>query len=129
MFLNYAIKKDSIAITYNTLNNVFDTETRQLKEGLSVLPINIRNEQKEAFTTNLDAVIRILESSKIDQIPVEKFGFIVNTVNNSNEITAFLNWVLTDGQKYNKDLGFLALDNTQIAEEKRKIETKLLTQN
>lgn len=129
IYLISAIKKDSVALTYNTLSNIYDINTRKLKSGLAILPIDVKKEQKELFTANLDAVISLLENNQIESIPVEKIGFVINRNNTKKEVAEFLNWILTEGQKYNNAQGFLTLDKAQIAEQSNKLSVKLLTQN
>lgn len=128
IYLISAIKKDSLALTYNTLSYVFDTNSRQLKSGLALLPIDVKKENKQFFSNNLDDIINLLESGTVESVPVEKIGFIINKNKASKEITDFIQWILNDGQNFNHGIGFLKLDKNLLSEEIIKLSDKLLTQ-
>lgn len=59
--------------------------------------------------TSEPVVISILERSRVESIPVEKFGFVYSQQNTRKELKDFLKWVLNEGQKYNHEKGFLNL--------------------
>ncbi|MDR2848380.1 MAG: hypothetical protein LBV39_04670 [Bacteroidales bacterium] len=110
-----AVGRDPEGIAYSNLNYVFNLDTRQLKPELSLLPLNIKSKQKEKlYSANVDQVISLLENESIDLIPVTAFGFAVGNVH-TPEVTAFVQWVLTDGQQYIHELGFLQLDENTLA--------------
>jgi phosphate transport system substrate-binding protein len=127
IYLLTAIKKDTIGLTYNNLGYLYDINSRNLKDGLALLPIDLKKDAKPILTGNLDQVINILESTRIETIPVEKIGFIYSQQNINKEVTAFLKWVLTDGQKYNHEKGFLILDKPALAEQVSRLSERFLT--
>lgn len=127
IYLLSAIKKDSIGITYNNLGYIYDTNSRKLKDGLALLPLDLKKEAKEILTGNLDYVIRVLENTIIETIPVENISFVYSNTNVNKEISEFLKWVLSEGQKYNHDKGFLKLDNQTLAEQTNRLNEKFLT--
>ncbi|KAA6333320.1 hypothetical protein EZS27_018250 [termite gut metagenome] len=122
------IKKDSIGFAYNSLNYIYNLQTRNLKPELSLVPLNIKSKQKDVlYFSKIDEVITLLENEEIDLVPVESFGFIIEEKNNL-EIISFLKWVLFNGQKYNNELGFLKLDDKTFALQKNRVEdNKLLS--
>ncbi|MDR3218898.1 MAG: extracellular solute-binding protein [Dysgonamonadaceae bacterium] len=123
IYLLNAIQKDETGITFNTLNYAFDLKSRQLKANLSILPLNVKSGQKEVLDSHdIDKLIALLEESKIETIPVENFGLLVpKKYSNNNEILDFLEWVLSDGQKYNREYGFLSLDDNVRAQSKKQL--------
>lgn len=127
IYLLSAIKKDSIGLTYNNLGYLFDTHSRKLKDGVALLPLELKKETKEILNGNLDLVIDVLEKNHVETIPVEKIGFIYSQQNERKEVSDFLKWVLADGQKFNHEKGFLNLDKQLLAEETNKLAEKLLT--
>ena len=128
IYLLSALKKDSIGIAYNNLGYLFDTNSRKLKDGIALLPLDLKKNTKDILTGNLDFVIDVLEKNQIETVPVEKIGFVYSPVNSRKEVTAFLAWVLTDGQQYNHDKGFLNLDKQLLAEQNSNLKEKFLTQ-
>ena len=115
LFLNTAISKDPLGITFNTLSNIFDIKSRHLKSGLSFVGLDLKKEIVSSFSDNgtLDNVIRILEENKPAEIAIEKVGIKYNGTDET--INRFLQWILEYGTRYNHEYGFLNLDN-KIAE-------------
>lgn len=109
LFLINAIKKEEIGIAYNPLNYLFDVDSKALKDGLSLIPLDLKREQREALGGNLSEIVSVLENEDISLIPVSSFGLVSETV--SLEAQRFISWVLTEGQNFNNDFGFLKVDS------------------
>jgi ABC-type phosphate transport system substrate-binding protein len=124
IFLLTAVQKDEKGITFNTLNYVFDMKSRQLKSGISLVPLQLKSKQKEAFESyNIDQLISLLEESKIETIPVENFGLqIPKEYFGNKEVVDFVNWILEHGQQYNHEYGFLNLDNKTLNSQKEQLD-------
>jgi len=127
IYLLSAIKKDSIGLAYNNLGYLFDTKSRKLKDGITLLPLDLKKETKGILSGDLDFVINVLEKNHIETIPVEQIGFLYSRQTTRKEVSDFLKWVLTDGQKYNHVEGFLTLDKQVLTEQTNKLSEKLLT--
>jgi ABC-type phosphate transport system substrate-binding protein len=127
IYLLSAILKDSTGVTFNNLSYIFDLNDRQLKDEIALLPLDVRKEQQEALRSeNLDATIALLEKQKVELIPVHNIGFAYNE---KEQVKDFLRWIITDGQKYNHEYGFLNLDEKTRTYQKKQLETTLLTTN
>ncbi|MDR1380882.1 MAG: substrate-binding domain-containing protein [Tannerella sp.] len=124
IYLITAIQKDEQGITFNTLNYVFDLTSRQLKSGISLVPLQLKSKQKEAFESyNIDRLISLLEESKIETIPVGNFGLQIPAAYSGNkEVVNFVNWILEHGQQYNHEYGFLTLDNKTLTNQKEHLD-------
>ena len=127
IYLLSAIKKDTIGLTYNNLGYLYDVNSRNLKEGIALLPLELKKETREILTGNLDNVIEVLEKNHVETIPVEKIGFIYSQQTARKEVSDFLKWVLTDGQKFNHSEGFLSLDKQELAEQTNQLAEKFLS--
>jgi len=127
IYLLSAIKKDSTGLTYNNLGYLYDTNSRKLKDGIALLPLELKKETKDILTGNLDNVIEVLEKNHIETVPVEKIGFIYSQQTSSKEVSDFLKWVLSDGQKYNHEKGFLHLDKQELVEQTNKLSERFLS--
>lgn len=128
IYLLSAVRKDTIGITFNNLGYLYDTGSRKLKEGIALLPLELKKENRNIATGNLDEVISILETNRIETIPVEKIGFIYSLQNTGKEVSDFLLWILTDGQQFNHGKGFLNLGKQELAEQTNRLTQKLLSQ-
>ncbi|MDR3309340.1 MAG: hypothetical protein LBS80_05240 [Tannerella sp.] len=124
IYLLDAVRKDVNGIAFNTLNYVFDLNTRLLKSNLQLLPLNLKSDIREALASrNIDNLIAILESTRSDMIPVVNFGlFIPSEYTSDLEVFRFITWALTKGQEYNHSLGFLTLDEDTLEDQKRTLE-------
>lgn len=109
LFLNSALAKDPLGVSFNALPNIFDLESRQLKSELSLIGLDIKKDLADNFNDNstLDKLLTALESSKIAEVAIEKVGISVNHAD--DEVNKFLEWVLANGTKYNHEFGLLNL--------------------
>ena len=111
IFLNTALSKDPLGVSFNALPNIFDLQSRHIKSDLTIIGIDVKKNLEESFSdkATLDEVINALENGKIPEIAIEKIGVSYNEADNA--VKEFLEWVLTDGTKYNHEFGLLNLDN------------------
>ena len=109
LYLNTALTKDPLGVSFNALPNIFDLESRRIKGDLSIIGIDVKKSLEESFSdkATLDELIQALESGKVSEVAVEKIGVSVN--NDNDDVNKFLSWVLTDGTKYNHEFGLLNL--------------------
>jgi ABC-type phosphate transport system substrate-binding protein len=117
-----AIRKDESGIAFNAPSHIYDLHTRRLHSDLSLVPLNLKSRQKEALNSlDIDRTLSLLENETIETIPVANFGFSISkTSADSDNVWNFVEWILTHGQEYNHELGFLKLDShTRIAQQKQ----------
>ena len=124
LFLNTALTKDPLGVSFNALPNIFDLKSRHIKDDLTVIGIDVKKSLEASFSNKatLDELLLTLENGKVQEVAVEKLGL---QYNGSDDATAqFLQWVLTNGIKYNHEFGLLNLDSklTQVQIEKVKTE-------
>lgn len=129
IFLLTAIQKDSLGVTFNNLGYIFDLKSRRLKDGVSILPVDLKKENAGSLSSNIDQAIQVLENNTFETIPVEKVGFVFNSNEANQNVRDFLKWVATDGQKYNHDYGFLNLDKETLSNQIGLIDNKYLSAN
>ena len=126
LYLNTAIAKDSLGVTFNTLSNIFDLKNRQLKNDITLISLDLKKEVANSFNGTLDDVINSLENGKPAEVAIEKVGI---TYNNSDEaVSRFLQWVLENGTKYNHQYGLLNLDDKETNTQIHKVQNKLTAQ-
>ena len=107
LFLNTAIAKDPLGVTFNTLSNIFDLQSRHLKSDLVLVGLDLKKDVAERFNGTLDEVLTILESTKPAEVDVEKVAITFNDTDEA--VNRFLQWVLENGTKYNHQYGLLNL--------------------
>ena len=107
LFLNTAIAKDPFGVSFNTLSNIFDLKSRQLKNDLTLVGLDLKKDVADSFNGTLDDVINSLENGKPAEVAIEKVGITFNKKDEA--ISRFLQWVLENGTKYNHQYGLLNL--------------------
>ena len=80
LFLNTALSKDPLGVSFNALSNIFDLNSRHLKNDISLISLDVKKELVNSFSDegSLDDVLDILESGKISEIAIEKVGVSYN---------------------------------------------------
>lgn len=109
LFLNTALAKDPLGVSFNALPNIFDLSSRHIKEELTIIGLDLKKNLEESFSdqATLDDVIEALERSKVQEVPTQKIG--VRYKDTNEEVERFLSWVVTNGTKYNHQYGLLNL--------------------
>ncbi|MDR0866323.1 MAG: hypothetical protein LBO74_15540 [Candidatus Symbiothrix sp.] len=126
IFLLNAVQKDNTGVSFNNLSYVFDINSRQLKANIVLLPLDLKKEYSEVIAeANLDKIINLLETRPIDLIPVDEINFIVSKAVDTRA-EQFLQWVISEGQTYNHQYGFLKVDKETLAIQQKQVENLLL---
>lgn len=131
IFLLNAIQKDTKGVSFNSLSYLYDLSSRQLKNDIKLLPLDIKKEHRATLeSATIDDVLTLIENEDIDLIPIQRIGLVVNKVANANhEVKDFIKWVLTEGQKYNHDYGFLRINKDVLLAQVQQLNNKYLSLN
>ncbi len=120
-----AVMHDKFGIGYSNVIYVFDTKTRKPYTGLTVIPIDINNNGKidinEDFCKSLDSLMNAISSNKYPSPPARDLYLISKEKPVQKTTLDFLNWILTDGQKYVHEAGFVQISADNITEQKAKL--------
>ena len=128
LFINTALLKDPLGVSFNALPNIFDIQSRHIKNNLTLIGIDVKKNLEKNFSdeATLDEVITALENGKIQEVAVEKIGVSYNIADDA--VNQFLNWILTAGTKYNHEYGLLNLDNKQSQAQIEKVKSEFTAQ-
>ena len=109
LFLNTALTKDPLGVSFNALPNIFDLKSRHIKEDLTIIGLDVKKSLEESFSDKgtLDQIIDALEQGKVQEVTVQKIGVRYKDAN--EDVNRFLSWVVTNGTKYNHQYGLLNL--------------------
>lgn len=119
-----AISKDSIGLTYNNPGYIYDLKTRKVQSPLAVVPIdqngNGKLDDNEKIYDNLDNLLAAIESNKTKQIPIEYVTIAVpeKITSENNNLKLFTDYITNEGQKNNKQYGFLGLLPDDVQKQK-----------
>jgi phosphate transport system substrate-binding protein len=120
-----ALLRDSTGVTYLPLPLIYDSQTRNPIQGLSVLPVDMNGNKKisedEKFYDDLDKVISSLEAidpRDLRNIPVEYLHLSIDKTNSSSEAVDFLKWVNENGSRHLHEYGYLLPEPKEFDREK-----------
>ena len=116
-FLNKAVGEDAWGLGISALGNLYDLQSRHLKDQLQVASLD--DSKKIDLTASLDEVLEALETHTVEGIDVEKIGFAFDV--NNLQLNRFVNWVLTDGQRYLHEYGLLTLSQKDLISQQRSL--------
>ncbi len=125
--LAQAVKKDPLGIGFNNIGYVYDATTKQQVKGLRVVPIDLNNNGKidpdENFYNSMNEIIAAIGAGKYPSPPARELYFVTKgNPKNNKVLTEFIKWVLTNGQKYVHEAGYIALPKEKIDAERKKFE-------
>ena len=111
-----AVQKDPLGIGYNNLNYAYDMASGVPVSGTVTIPIdtneNGQADQDEILETKAEAV-EMVATGKYPSPPAR----ILNLVTHGKPdgiVKAFIEWILTDGQKYVGEAGYVQLTQDQL---------------
>jgi phosphate transport system substrate-binding protein len=123
--LAQAVKKDVTGIGFNNLAYLYDLKTRKQVAGVHALPIDVNGNGKvdadENFYDTIDHLTDAIATGKYPSPPARNLGFLFKGKPKRPELVEFVKFVLTDGQKYVDENGYIALSKQKIAEELKKV--------
>lgn len=113
-----AVKKAPNGIGFNNTLYVFDPTTRKPYDGISPLPIDVNGngvlDANENFYQNLDSLIAAINDGRYPAPPARDLYFVAKGKPESKVALVFLQWALTEGQKYCKESGYINLPQEKL---------------
>jgi phosphate transport system substrate-binding protein len=113
-----AVIKDPLGIGYNNLGYIFDAETGQLLPGVQILPIDVNHNGQvdpgELFATKAEAVLAVAENRYPS--PPARDLYLVTKGRPTGLANTFITWILTDGQAFVEEAGYVVLPQAKLAE-------------
>jgi phosphate transport system substrate-binding protein len=124
--LALAVKKDPLGIGFNNIGYVYDSKTKKQLAGIRVLPLDINNDGKitpdEDFYDSIDDLITAIANGIYPSPPARELYFVTNGKPKNELVIKFLQWVLTNGQKYVNESGYITLSKEKVAAELKRIQ-------
>ncbi len=120
-----AVKNDKNGMGFNNVIYVYDINTRKKYDNLEVIPIDINDngtiDADENFYLTLDDVMQNIKSNKYPSPPARDLYFIHKGEVTDPLVKDFIKWILTEGQKYVQEAGYVELPDEQIKTEISKL--------
>jgi phosphate transport system substrate-binding protein len=119
-----AVVKDPLGIGYNNLNYAYDMNTSKPVAGALVVPIDVNGngqaDPDEIYDTK-QAAIDAVASGHYPSPPARDLNLVTNG-KPTGVVAAFVRWVLTDGQSFVGEAGYIALPADKLAGELSKLD-------
>jgi phosphate transport system substrate-binding protein len=123
-----AVKKDTLGIGFNNINYAYDSKTKREVEQIKVLPIDFNGngliDNDEDFYNSRDKMAEAIAVGKYPSPPARPLHLVSQGRPKSKVVLEFIKWILTDGQKFVPESGYINLTEKKIAEELKKLEGK-----
>ena len=120
--LSVFVKKDVNGLSYNNLGFVYDIFTRKVADSLAVIPLDLnengRIDPNEQIYGTLDEVIAFIEQTNNKKIPFDNVNVVFDKKPKNPSAGLFLRWVLTEGQKFNHEYGFINQEQTVLSRQR-----------
>ncbi len=123
--LAQAVKKDPLGIGFNNIVYIYDTKTNKATNGIIPLPIDLNNNGKldpdENFYGDINQLIAAIASGKYPSPPARDLYFVTTGKPKNPAIKAFIKYILTDGQKFVTEAGYIKLSKEKLQKELAKV--------
>lgn len=112
-----SVKKDKNGIGYNNINFTYDLTTGKPFEGIKVAPIDLNGNGKiddtENFYDSRENVLKAIEDNIYPSPPARDL-YLVTKDEFKGETKKFVEWILTEGQEYVPENGYIRLSPEKI---------------
>jgi len=121
-----AVRKDNLGIGYNNINYAYDSKTKKQIKGITVVPVDFNgngkiNEDENFFETRED-IVKAISTGKYPSPPARDLHLVSQGKPGRKVVIEFLKWVLTKGQQYIPEAGYIDLEEKRLEEELKKFE-------
>ncbi len=120
-----AVKNDKSGLGYNNVNYAFDMNTRKPYPGIAIVPLDMNNDgtirEDERLYDTLDDIMDAISSGKYPSPPARDLYFVSKGKPTNIAVIAFLEWIVTDGQKFVHNAGYVNLTDEKVKSELQKL--------
>lgn len=115
-----AVRRNPLGIGFNNVSYSYDAKTRKQVEGLLVILIDVNENGKldpeENFYGTLDEINQAIATKAYPWPPAREQNLL--TLREFKGVTKeFVKWILTDGQKYAAEAGYIPLPKEKVQKE------------
>jgi phosphate transport system substrate-binding protein len=114
-----AVRRDPLGIGYNNVNFAYDAKTLKPISGIEICPIDLDGngtiDPAEKIYATRDDLTRAIGAGVYPSPPARQLYFVIKEKPGRPLLKEFLEWVLTDGQKFVAKMGYIGLAPERIA--------------
>lgn len=120
-----AIRRDTLGIGYNNINFAYDAKSLKPVSGIAIVPIDLDGNGKieagESVYATRDDITQAIAKNIYPSPPARELYLVAKGKPANPTAVGFLRWILTDGQKYVPETGYIPLSKEKLAEGLNKI--------
>lgn len=120
-----AVKSDVMGMGYNNVAYAYDIKSRKPFPGILVIPVDVDGngniDENENFYNTLDNIMQAIADDRYPSPPARDLYLISKGKPVKKSTLDFLNWILTDGQKFVHEAGYVQLKSEKVEEQKVKL--------
>ena len=121
-----AVRNDVWGIGFNNVIYAYNISTRKKYENLEIIPIDLNENGKidedETFYNSLDDISQAIQNGIYPSPPARVLYLISNGKPTNKIAEEFLKFVLTEGQQYVHEAGYVKLDSVYLVNEYKKLD-------
>jgi phosphate transport system substrate-binding protein len=114
-----AVRRDPLGIGFNNVNFAYDAKTLKPIAGIEICPIDLDGngtiDLAEKIYATRDDLTRAIAANVYPSPPARQLYFVVKGKPGRPILAEFLEWVLTDGQKFVAEMGYIGLTPDRVA--------------
>jgi phosphate transport system substrate-binding protein len=105
---------------------VYDAKTKQPVTGVSIIPIDVNGngqvDKEERFYSNTEELTKAIADGRYPSPPARALHLVSGGAPKNQAAVEFLRWILTDGQKYVAEAGYINLPQEKLSEALKKLD-------
>ena len=113
-----AVQKDIYGIGLNNIGYAYDNDTHRPNDGLAVVPIDADGDGRitddERFCDTKEALVEAIAGGRYPSPPARDLYLVARGVPTNPVAVAFLDYVLTRGQRLNVPAGYIGMPQDKI---------------
>lgn len=121
-----AVVKDEKGIGFNNTIYLYDIKTGNKNPGIEVIPIDVNEngqlDAEENFYDTFDQVLAAIAEGKYPSPPARELYLVAKGKPTKQATLDFLKWVITKGQKFVPEAGYVPLTQSRLNEQIDKLD-------
>lgn len=123
--LAQAVQRDPAGLGFNNIVYIYDNKTNKPINGIVAVPIDLNNNGKldadENFYNDINQLIAAIVAGKYPAPPARDLYFVTTGKPKNAAVKAFIKYILTDGQKFVSEAGYIKLSKEKLKKELEKV--------
>lgn len=120
-----AVQKDAVGVGFNNIGYVYDQNSKKPFEGLAVLPLDVNGDGQitddERFYETSGQIVAAIQDGRFPSPPARDLYMVAKGKPQGQALIEFLKYVLTEGQQYAGETGYIGLSDEKIQRELDKL--------